>query len=167
MRLVMKPGDSLMTTTSLPMRLPTSTAVARRIVIGLERAHDFQQLHLVNGIKEVHADALRRAIGDAGNFGDAQRRRVRSQDGCGPADFVEQSEDLDLRFHLLWHGFDDQIGFARRLLRRTPHIPAARKQRRPRPAVTLPSSTALSRLARISVSALRRAVGSKSSRMVR
>src|SRR5207245_1069861 len=28
MRLVMKPGDSLMTTTSLPMRLPTSTAVA-------------------------------------------------------------------------------------------------------------------------------------------
>ena len=34
------------------------------IVVGFERAHDFQQLHLVNGIEEVHSDAAWRAIRD-------------------------------------------------------------------------------------------------------
>ena len=28
------------------------------VVVGFEGAHDFQQLHLVDGIEEVHADAL-------------------------------------------------------------------------------------------------------------
>ena len=36
----------------------------------------------------------------------------------GPADLVEHGEDFDLRLHLLGHGLDDQVGFARGLLDR-------------------------------------------------
>src|SRR5208283_2585416 len=52
------------------------------------------------------------------NLGHAERRSVRSQDGRGPADLVEEGENLDFRFHLLGHGFDYQVGFARGLLHR-------------------------------------------------
>ena len=58
------------------------------------------------------------AISHAGDFGHAERGGVRSEDCGGPADFVEQSEDLYLRLHLFGDGFDDEIGLARGLFDR-------------------------------------------------
>src|ERR1700733_12802471 len=64
----------------------------------------------------MHAYAFLGTITDAGNFGDAERRSVGSEDRPGLADFVEQSEDLDLRLHLLGHSLNHEIGFARGFL---------------------------------------------------
>src|SRR5262249_43829328 len=83
------------------------------LLVGFERSYDFKELHLVNRIEEVHAYTLLSAVGHAGDFGNTQRRSIRSQNRSWPADFVEQREDLDLRFHLLGDGFDHEIGFAR------------------------------------------------------
>ena len=107
-----------MTTTSLPMRLAHFYRGSQRIFIRLQRAHDFQQVHLVHRIEKMHADASFGAVGNAGDFGHAQRRSVRSEDRGRTTDFVQQGEDLDLRFHLLGDGFDDEIGLARSLFDR-------------------------------------------------
>ena len=89
------------------------------VVIGFERAHHFEQLHLVYRIEEVHADALLSAVSHTGNLRDAERRRIRSQNRRGTADLVEQGEDFNLRFHLLGNRFNHQIGFARCFLHRS------------------------------------------------
>ena len=68
----------------------------------------------MHGIEEVHADAFPGAVSNAGDFGHAERRCIRSEDRGGAADFVEQAEDFDFRFHLLGDGFDDEIGFTGR-----------------------------------------------------
>src|SRR5689334_15818017 len=64
----------------------------------------------------MHSHDLRRAICHACYFGNAERRRVRRQDGVRSADLVEKSEDFDLRFHLLRYGFDDQVCLASSLV---------------------------------------------------
>src|SRR5207248_2912304 len=48
------------------------------------------------------------------NLSNAKRRSIRGQDRRGTADLIEQSEDLDLRFHLLGHGLDHQVSLTRR-----------------------------------------------------
>ena len=67
----------------------------------------------MNWIKEVHSHALFRAIGDACNLRNAQRRGVRGENRSRAADLIEQCEYLNFRFHLLGHCFNHQIGFAR------------------------------------------------------
>ncbi len=93
--------------------------MARRVVVGFKRAHDFEQFHFVDGIEEVHAHALLRAVSHAGNFRHAERRGIGSEDSCRAADFIEERENLDLRFHFLRDGLDDEIGFARGFLDRS------------------------------------------------
>src|SRR6266576_1977041 len=98
------------------------------IVVGFERAHHFEQLHFVYRVEEVHANTLLRAVGNAGNFGDAERRRIRSEDCRRTANFVEKSEDLNLRFHLLGNRLDDEIGLTRRLLDRPGVLEASERR---------------------------------------
>src|SRR6202158_1497644 len=88
----------------------------QRVIIGFERAYDFEQLHLMHGIEKVHADTLLGAIGNACDLGDAERGSIRSENGCRTADLVEHGEDFDLRFHLFRDGLDDEIGVARGLI---------------------------------------------------
>ena len=61
----------------------------------------------MHGVEKVHAEALFRTVGDTGDFGHAERRRVRGEDRRGTANLVEQGEDFDLRFHFLGNGFND------------------------------------------------------------
>src|SRR5437016_3798118 len=138
----------------------------QRFFIRLERTHNFQQLHFVYGIEEMHPQALLRAIGNAGNFGDAQRRSIGSEDSAWAADFVQQSEYLNLRFHLFRTASMTRSA-SRAASSTDPAYSSRENAASAAPTETLPSSTALSRLVRISPSALRRALGRRSSRMVR
>src|SRR5579859_4371020 len=61
----------------------------------------------------MHPDTLFGPVTDASNFGDTQRRGVRSQNSSGSADFIEQGEYLNLRLHLFGHSLDYQIRLAR------------------------------------------------------
>ena len=67
----------------------------------------------MDGIEKVHAQAFLRAIRNAGDLRDAEGRCVGREDCARTADFIEQSENLDLRFHLLGNGLDHKISFAR------------------------------------------------------
>jgi hypothetical protein len=166
MRLVMKPGGFFDHHHFLAHPLPYFDRGGQRVVVRLQSPHHLEQFHLVHGIEEVHAHTLLRAVGHAGNFRDTQRRSVRRQNCRGSADLVEQSEDLNLRLHLFRDSFNHQIGLARGLFHRArifqPVEGCIGIRRR-----NFPSSTALSRLARISLSARRSAAGTKSSRTVR
>ena len=44
-----------------------------RIGISFQPSHNFEQLHLVHRIEEVHAQALGRAVGHGRDFSDAER----------------------------------------------------------------------------------------------
>ena len=66
------------------------------VFVGFKSANDFEQLHLVHGIEKMHAHTSLCPVGHAGDLGDAERRSIRRENRRGPADFVEEGEDLDL-----------------------------------------------------------------------
>ena len=73
MRLVMKPGRFLDDHDFFAHALADFDGGGQRVVVRFERAHDFEQLHFVDGIEEVHAYALFRSVSDAGDLGHAER----------------------------------------------------------------------------------------------
>jgi hypothetical protein len=73
----------------------------------------------MHGIQKAHANTLPGAIGRAGNFGDAEPRRICGENGGGAAELIEHDEDFELRFHFVGNGLDDEIGLARCFIDRT------------------------------------------------
>ena len=53
--------------------LPDFDRRSQGVIVSLEGTHNFEQLHLVHRVEEVHAQALLGAVGHAGNFRNAQR----------------------------------------------------------------------------------------------
>jgi hypothetical protein len=73
-------------------------------------AHDFEQAHDVGGAEEMMADHHLRTSGGRGDFVDAERGRVGSEDAIGLGDLIERAENFLLQRHAFEHGFDDDIG---------------------------------------------------------
>ena len=98
MRLVTKPGDSLMSTVSLPICRRHFLHHRHRLVAGLEGADDLDQLHLVDGVEEVHAAHAAGSVEDGGHLGDAERRGVRGDDrSAGAAGLAPRRAARSLR----------------------------------------------------------------------
>ena len=67
-----EPGDSFDDDDILAHSLAHFGCRHQRVLIGFEAADNFEQLHFVDWVEEMHANTLLGAIADAGNFGDAQ-----------------------------------------------------------------------------------------------
>src|SRR5437868_2275743 len=113
MRLVMNPGDSLIRTTSLPMRRPTAeTAAMVSSSVSTARSTSMSFI-LCTGLKKcIPTHLLARnvtlAISVMLNDDVFEARIV-----PGRQILSSSVKNLDLRFHLFRHGFDHKIRFAR------------------------------------------------------
>ena len=81
----------------------------------LERLHDFDELHLVHGIEEVHAGDARRVGQCRRHLGEAQRGRVRRDDRVRRREALDVGKELELDVDSLGRRLDDEIGIGERL----------------------------------------------------
>src|SRR5260221_10847872 len=79
---------------------------------GLRGADDFDQLHLGDGIEEMHPDAAVAVEDDIAEIADGKRGSVAGEDGVGLRELVEDGEQLELHFEFFGNGFDDELGVA-------------------------------------------------------
>ena len=114
-----------------------------RLVGGLEAAHDLDQLHLLDRVEEVHPAEAPRVAERGGQLGDAQRGRVRGEDGGWGRDRVETREQIELDRQLLRRGLDDELRVAGRLLERDRAARAAPGRRQLQSAGQLPAARRL------------------------
>ena len=91
-------------------------AGGEHVLRGLVAAHDLEQPHHVGGAEEMQANHVLRALGEAGDRVQVQRRGVGRQDCAGLAYFVECLEDLLLDVHVLEHGLDHEVDVAHRVV---------------------------------------------------
>ena len=63
----------------------------------------------------MRADHVLRPLGRLGDLVHVQRGRIRCEDRAGLGDAVELAEEVLLYVHPLEHGFDDDVGIARRV----------------------------------------------------
>ncbi len=112
MRLVMKPGDSRITTTSLPMRRPTA-AQACTVASEVSRARTISSSFIFGtGLKKCMPmqSAARKVMAASSVIG--ERRSVAGENCAGAGEFVEDGENFQFHFHFFGDGFDEQVGFA-------------------------------------------------------
>src|SRR4030095_6282084 len=81
----------------------------RRLSRSLESRDDFDQLHGLRRVEEVHADYAIRTSGRGSNFRNGECRRIGGQNRARLTDFVELAEQLELYFYLLERSFDDDV----------------------------------------------------------
>jgi hypothetical protein len=81
---------------------------------GFLAADDFQQLHDVRRAKEVQAQHLFRARGNAGNRVNIQRRGVAGKDRPRLQQRIQCAKDLLLELKVLVHRFDHQVSIRQR-----------------------------------------------------
>ena len=137
------------------MRLPTSTTAAS-VSSSVSSARTISNTFMVcTGLKKrtpTHCLARKVTLADLRH---AERGRIRGENR-GRAELLEHGEDFELRFQFVGNGFDDGSAWRAASCDRTAY--SSREEAASAAAVsTLPSLTAWSRSARISVSALRSA----------
>ncbi len=112
MRLAMKLGVSLATTTPLPSWTSQNWVTASISgAVGFWRGNDFQQAHVARRIEEVRAEpGAAEVVGEAfGDFGHGKSAGVGGDDGAGLADGFYFLEQVALDFQILDDGFDDPV----------------------------------------------------------
>ncbi len=112
--------------------------------------------------------ALSSSIGDSRDFADAERAKDGNKNGAGPANLVEQGEYFDLRFQFFRTGFNDADRPARAA---SSTLPANSRRDKAAARDVRGNSRRISRIHpdwhASSLSARRRALGKRSSRIVR
>ncbi len=79
------------------------------VLAGFLAAHDFEQSHHVGRAEEVRADHRLRARSGGGDFVDAQRGSIASENRSRLADAVELAEDFLLERHAFEDRFDHHV----------------------------------------------------------